>query len=185
MAVKIKIDSRAGKALGFKTVNGKLVRSTSSLVPEVRKEFRRIGPKSIRQKLLQNVRAGLSPVDGKGRFKKYSKGYRDEIRRARSKRMREANPKKRPTKVTLNLSGTLHRSLKLFTSGGFTETFKLVFDWDNFLADIHNNLGAGKSKIVRRILPTKKGETFNESINDEILLKLNNAAKNVIRKFFL
>ena len=44
--------------------------------------------------------------------------------------------------------------------------------FSNFLADIHNRLGASKKKVIRRMLPTNKGETFNLNIrvSDALLI---------------
>jgi len=53
----------------------------------------------------------------------------------------------------------------------------LIFFKDK-LATIHDSLGAGVSKIVRRLLPdTKKGETFKASIIKVIIKVVQVAAK--------
>ena len=181
---KLSITRNIGRNLGVVVVDGKVQDITPELVAEVRKEFRRIGPKDIRRVLLRNVEKGISPVSGKGRFKRYSKSYVKEILRGKSKRMRRASPTKRRSPVSMRLSGEMNSSLKLFTSGGFYQRFRLNFNWDNFLADIHDRLGASKSKVIRRLLPTREGEEFNETINGRILDRLNDSARNVIRRFF-
>jgi len=183
MGFKIKIGKNLQKTLGVKVLNNKVVQDVSVLLPEVRKEFRKIGPKAVRKAILRDMTKGISPVDGFGKFDKYSDSYKKEIKKQTSNRMNAASPKKRRSPVTLRLTGELHRSLKLFTSGGFGKTFKLVFDWRDFLADIHNRRGAGKTKIVRRMLPTLSGENFNKTINDTILNRLKQAAKIVAKKF--
>ena len=65
--------------------------------------------------------------------------------------------KQRP--VNLNVTGKLWKSIFTKIAGS-----KLAIGFNNELADIHNRLGAGKSKIVRLILPTNPGERFNITI---------------------
>jgi hypothetical protein len=182
MSLKIKIDNNVQKTLGIKVQNNKIVRDESVLVPEVRKEFRKIGPKEIRKAILRDVGKGISPVEGANKFKKYSTSYKKEINKGTSNRMQAASPKKRRSPVTLRLTGQLWNSLKLYTTGGFRETFKLNFDWQDFLADIHNRQGAA-GRVIRRILPTRSKEEFNEKINQTILDRLNRAAKAVAKRF--
>ena len=183
MGFKIKIDKDIRRALGIKVQNNKIVKDFSVLVPEVRKQFRIKGAKEARKAVLRDVTKGLSPVNGKLKFEKYSDSYREEIRKGVSNRMRAASPKKRRSPVSLRLTGELHRTLKVFTSGGFTDKFRLVFDWRDFLADIHNRQGAGKKKVIRRLLPTGINETFNRGILKSILTQLNKAAAVIARRF--
>ena len=183
MGFKIKLNKKAQDTLGVRVQNNQVIRDNSKLVSEVRKEFRKIGPKKIRERVLKNLSKGVSPVEGVGKFDKYSDSYKDEIKKGTSFRMIAATPKKRRSPVTLRLVGQLWNSLKLFTTGGFTDKFRLVFDWQDFLADIHNRRGAGKSKKIRRMLPTEKGENFNKDINDTILNKLRQAASLVAKRF--
>ncbi len=79
--------------------------------------------------------------------------------------------------VNLKVTGTLLRSIFSRAVG----SNKLVIGFDNFLADIHNRQGAGKSKVVRRMLPTNKGETFSDSIFEAILARLNKIANRVFK----
>ena len=58
----------------------------------------------------------------------------------------------------------------------------LLISFDNFLADIHNRLGAGKSQVIRRMLPTEDGETFNRSITTRVTEVLNQVAKNIFKR---
>lgn len=200
MGIKITLTKSAQRTLGLKSVNGRLVKDTSLLVPEVRKEFAKTSLKPIRKALLRDVTKGISPVDGYGKFPVYSKSYKDVIngkgmfRKVGGKTifikgvrdealLSAASPVKRRSPVTLRLTGQLHNSLKLGTSGGFFKSFRLIFNWVDFLADIHNRRGAGKAKTVRRMLPTEDGEDFNKTITDVILDRLNKAAKTIAKKF--
>lgn len=93
------------------------------------------------------------------------------------------SPVKNISPVNLRLSGDLHRSLKSFTKGGFLSNFRLVLQFKNKLADIHNRLGAGKSKVVRRLLPTKQGERFNNKIERVVLDQVKQAVNYVSKQF--
>jgi hypothetical protein len=93
------------------------------------------------------------------------------------------NPTKRVSPVNLRLSGALHRSLFAETKGGFLRAYRLVIGFKNKLADIHNRLGAGKSKVIRRLLPTKNRETFNRRITLTIVTELEKARDKVVKQF--
>ena len=171
--------------MGFKI---KLSRSTErllagGLVPDVRKEFSKNGPIKIKQAINQDMIKGISPVKGGGKWTKYSPSYKKEISKGTSSRMRAAAGGKRITPVNLRLTGQLHRSLKVSTTGGFLRAFKLVVAFNDFLADIHNKQGAGKSKVIRRLLPTESGDQFNRRINDVMFDQLKKAVATVAKKF--
>lgn len=151
---------------------------SQGLIKEVRKEFSKRGPIKIKQSIIQDMIKGISPVKGGGKYKKYSEGYKKEIRDRRSRKIKSASPTKSISPVNLRLSGALHKSLKSFTSGRF-----LVIQFKHFLADIHNRLGAGKSRVVRRLLPTENGEQFNRRINNVMLAELKKAVDSVAKRF--
>jgi len=92
---------------------------------------------------------------------------------------------KRVSPITLRLSGELHRSLKATVKGGFWRASRLVIVWDHYLADIHNRQGAGKSKVVRRMLPTNTGERFNRTIEATLFNEWNLSTIRVLRKWGL
>jgi len=96
---------------------------------------------------------------------------------------KESNPTKQISPVNLRHSGKLHKSLKVFTKGGFLSNFRMVTQFKNKLADIHNRLGAGKSKVIRRLLPTRRGERFNNRIEGVIFTELKKAADYVAKQF--
>ena len=200
MGFTIKLDKNAERTLGMKSIGDTLVRTRSHLVPEVRKQFSEKGTKEVRKALLRDVSKGISPVAGKGKFQKYSKSYKKVIGGKGMFRtiggkvvffegvrdealLSAASPTKRASPVTMRLTGQLYNALKLSTIGGFGATFRLLFHWGDFLADIHNRRGAGKSKVVRRLLPTENNEKFNREINSEILEQLKKAAIVTARRF--
>jgi hypothetical protein len=122
------------------------------------------------KEIVKSIERGVSPVKGFGRFVKYSTAYLDKIRSGtyRSKRIRPVN---------LKLTGELLKSLSVsITKNGLSISF------DNKLADIHNREGAGKSKTVRRMLPTNKGEQFSRSITTRLKEVLDRVAKTIFKK---
>ena len=138
-------------------------------------EFRRKSKpelrKVLKEEIVGSIERGVSPVKGFGRFPTYSSSYKDAID---SGRYRQFSKRKRP--VNLKLTGQLLKSF-------FVRISKrgIQLGFDNKLADIHNNRGAGKSKTVRRMLPTQEGEDFNRSITIRIREVLSRVAKNIFK----
>ena len=116
----------------------------------------------------ESIAKGLSPVKGQGRFEKYSQSY---IKQIKAGRFNKESKKTRP--VNLTLSGSLMKSL-------FTKPIRngLLIGFDNKLAEIHNKLGAGKSKTIRRMLPTNQGEEFTRSIT----LRMREVVRKVVNR---
>ena len=88
-----------------------------NIIGQVRKEFSKQGPVKVKQAIVKDMIRGVSPVQGGGKWKKYSDSYKKEIRRGSSKRMRSAKPTKFVSPVNLRLTGALHRSLTSFLKG--------------------------------------------------------------------
>lgn len=158
----------------------RLLKSTRNkgLIKDVQNEFSKKGPVKIKQAIVQDLIKGISPVQGGGKYKKYSPTYKKEIRKGSSNTMRSARPTKSISPVNLRLTGTLHRSLK-----SFFKRNALIIQFKDFLADIHNRRGAGKSKVIRRLLPTEKGETFNRRINTVMIDQIKKAVDKVAKQF--
>jgi hypothetical protein len=205
----------------FKTptkIKNLLSQTERGLIPKVRKEFAQTYNLSrIKRTILQDMIKGVSPVQGQGKWSKYSKSYKEVIRnKAAYRRLkngrvirissdsverrfkkgkqnlvndlnedfrRTMRPTKRISPVNLRLSGGLHKSMFVKTVGGFLRTFRLRIGFKNKLADIHNRQGAGKSKVTRRLLPTKFGERFNRRITSFIFDSLKNATEKVAKEF--
>tara|TARA_R110000851_G_scaffold114211_1_gene239288 strand:- start:2233 stop:2820 length:588 start_codon:yes stop_codon:yes gene_type:complete len=165
------------------------------------------GAIALRDGVIDSIKRGVSPVKGFGRFQKYSVSYTQAIKGEAfldpksgewvifrtingKKRMIAVDKKKydrgnseidralerkkvRP--VNLTLTGKLLKSL-------FVKVLKnsVVIGFDNKLANIHNKEGAGKSKVIRRMLPTNKGEKFSRSIT----IRLSEALTKVARGIF-
>ena len=175
MVFKIKLSKGTKNLLDRRTKKG--------LIPQVRKDFNKKGPVKVKQAIVQDMIKGISPVKGKGKWGKYSDSYKEEIDTNTSKKMRDASPTKSKTPVNLRLTGKLHRSLKVFSAGGFLRKYRLVVEFNNFLADIHNRRGAGKSKKVRRLLPTESGEFFNKRVTDVLINELKKSADRIAKIF--
>lgn len=141
MAVKVKKDTK----------------DLENLIPQVRKAFLKSAEKNIGRLIVdETISVGLSPVQGEGKFKRYSESYKDAIKAGRYKG-------KSISPVNLKLSGDLLDSFFTKASGN-----KLVIGFKNKLADIHTRQGAGKSKVKRKMLPLE-GESLKTSIFNEII----------------
>ena len=168
-------------------------------ISAVRKEFANNSPVKIKQAIMQDIIVGVSPVKGKGKYKKYSESYKDVIRgKATFRRgkngkvyksnkpdkefLKNSNPTKSVSPVNLRHSGDLHHSFSVKASSNFFSAFRIVFTFAHYLADIHNRRGAGKAKVIRRLLPSNEGEQLNKKINDVILAQLRKAVEKVVQK---
>jgi hypothetical protein len=173
---------------------------SDGLIPKIRKEFSKKGLTPIKRAIVQDMIIGISPVNGVGKWVKYSQSYKDVIdgkatfRKGKSGKtlvtnkkdeefFRRSSPTKLKSPVNLRHSGGLHKSLFTRTYGGVKARFRLIIGFEHFLALIHNNQGAGKPKVIRRMLPTEKGEKFNKTITKAILKQLDNAASTIAKQF--
>ena len=174
------MNKKLQKLMGISVVGGKVYATArkGALIEDVRKEFALLGPTKTKQAILQDIATGISPVQGKGKLQKYSDGYIDQIEKGKFK---NTIGTKRISPVNLRLSGDLTRSLKAYAAG-VGRNFRLVLSWEHFLAVIHNTRGAGKSKVIRRMLPTQKGEKFNRRITQVILSELKKATLKVVKR---
>lgn len=115
-------------------------------------------------RLLQDIiRKGVSPVDGEGRFQKYSDSYRKAIKDKRY-------PDKRVSPVSMYLTGEMLGSLRFVKSGE-----KLFVQFDDKKAAYHQK-GAGNLP-VRKLLPTGMFDRFNKRITDLLVKALKKALK--------
>jgi hypothetical protein len=147
------------------------LRGAKAKIKRFKKQAKRDLREKLQEEIVANITAGNSPVKGVGRYEKYSDSYRSDIK---SGRYREYSKRTRP--VNLRLTGDLLKSLFVkVTSKG------LKVGFDNRLADIHNRRGAGKSKTIRRMLPTNDGEEFNRSITTRLREVLNRVANKIFR----
>lgn len=122
----------------------------------------------------QSILKGISPVEGEGRFESYSDSYKDAIDQGRYSKY---SKKKLP--VNLKLSGKMLDSFFVDTK---EIKNKIVIGFEHYLAEIHSKLGAGKSKVIRKMLPLKKGEEFKTSIRNGIIKLVKNELSKILRK---
>ena len=140
------------------------LQALKEMLPEIVKSSqRRLGP-LILDAVKAELAIGKSPVEGQGRLVGYSAGYKNEIKTIYSKKYG-----KRERPVNLYLSGTMVRS-------GYTKDAQngVTVGFKDIKASYHNDLGAGKSKVKRRILPTNPGETFSRTIMKKVMTWLQN-----------
>ena len=158
----------------------------------------------LKKEIKDSILRGVSPVKGKGRFQKYSKSYIQAIKNeawldasgeyfiyrnigGKVKKIivdgKKLTPKtlqaelgKKVSPVNLKLTGEMLKSM-------FVRPIQrgLLIGFDNKLADIHNRLGAGKKKVIRRLLPTNDGESFNRSITNKLNEVLDKLAKQIFK----
>jgi hypothetical protein len=107
---------------------------------------------------------GISPVDGEGRFEKYSESYRKDIKSG-------YYPSKKVSPVNMYLSGDMMGSLRFIEIDE-----KLYLQFEDKKARWHDK-GLGNLP-VRKLLPTGRMERFNKRITD-LLVK---ALKKVLKK---
>lgn len=144
------------------------LKSVLKVTEDVKKKFKEnlisgsIGYELIRT-IQDLVRKGISPVDGRGRFQRYSQSYRDAIKK------KWVN-KKKVSPVDLFLTGEMLGSLELKSK---QNSVSLVFN--DKKARYHQD---GTDKMpMRRLLPEKKGELFTKRITQLIIKALKASLK--------
>jgi len=110
---------------------------------EFSKKENRDGLKTLLQ---ETIYSGISPVAGK-RFKNYSNSYS------------ELKGKKNP--VDMTVTGDMLDSLTV-ESRNDGRTLFIYFKSE--IAKYHDKMGAGKKKIIRRLLPSQGKERFRSDI---------------------
>ncbi len=147
----------------------------NSLIPEIRKNSRNKFKREVKEMIIEHISKGISPVErggkdstsGQARYEPYSDSYKDRIKYI-------PNKKERP--VNLKVTGKLHKSLKSrLTKNG------VAFWFSDKKAKYHDKEGAGKSKVIRRMLP-RKGEQFSKTITKKIFDILEKAVKKAARR---
>lgn len=138
------------------------------LLEETREDFKQEIKDNFGDQLKDLIRKGVNPVklSTDKKYQQYSQGYKDAIRKGRVPGKTKISP------VDLKQTGALHNSLRIDISG---ENPKVLFDDEK--AIYHNNLGVGKAKITRRLLPDGDGEEFTSRLFQKILEALKAAIK--------
>ena len=158
---------------------------------KIRRSFKRQSCPLYEKTIKRDIAAGVSPVRGQRLFKKYSQSYKDGIRgkvkfrtiNGRVIPMAGPDPRlkgKALSPVNLKLTGKMMRSLFCRVNGNRTN-----IGFKSKIADFHNRLGIPRKSginIVRRMLPTNRGEDFNRSIEIAIQRLLDTIVRRFINK---
>lgn len=141
-------------------------------IDNVQKRFAGSAKRPLRDEIHRAILSGVTPVEGVSprRFEKYSESYKKQIKENRVPGKNRVRP------VNLKATGKLLKSLKVIRRGK-----RLIALFQNELADIHNRLGAGKSKVVRRMLPTEDGEQLSRNIMKNLRGILAKVIKKTVR----
>jgi hypothetical protein len=138
-----------------------------SLLETTREDFKKEINKSFGQELLDLIRKGVNPVKLSGnKYQQYSDGYKAAIKAGRVPGKSKISP------VDLKQSGDLHKSLTIDISG---DNPRVTFNDPKAL--YHNDIGVGKAKTTRRLLPNHGGEEFTSRLFQKILDALKTAIK--------
>lgn len=122
------------------------------IVPVIEKNLQKASFDAFVLAVRAQIRKGISPVAQIGRFIRYSESYREAIKKQYGE---AAKKEKQVSPVNMTLSGDMLKSLKTEKSDKGQRLF-----FEDPKAIFHDAQGAGKSKTIRRLLPTQNGETF-------------------------
>lgn len=135
----------------------------------------------LKKEVIDSMSKGLSPVKGgggqsggKSRYQEYSDLYKEQIKKQKGK-FKDHGKRIRP--VNLKLTGGLHESVR-----SRAIKFGVVIWFESELAKYHDKLGAGKSKVIRKMLPSESGQEFSRVIHKGILERLKQAILESIKK---
>jgi hypothetical protein len=166
-------------------IKSKLLKNTSILdLPAIKKEFARSAKNRIRNTIKSEIAKGKTVVSqrkadpkntndkgapkGGVRFQKYSNSYKERMGRGDL-----ASKTARP--VNMKVTGKMMNSLKQRVTSD-----SLVLWFSDKKAEYHNKLGAGKSKVIRRILPSQE-ESFTPIIRKRLVKILERAIRRVAK----
>lgn len=125
-----------------------------NVIDRTREEFSKEVKDKFGQELISSIEKGVNPVHGGDiKYDVYSDNYKKQIRKGKVPGKTKISP------VNLTQTGALLKSLTMVD----TEKGVRVFFTDE-KAIYHNDLGVGKNKVKRRLLPTAEGERFNTSL---------------------
>lgn len=136
--------------------------------------------------ITDEIESGKSPVKNKGSLKKYSPSYIQTIQGNVAFRVINGVtvplPKedknitkhgKATSPVNLKLSNEMLKSLKARQNA----KGEVLIAFKSKTAKFHDKLGAGKSKVIRRLLPRRGDKGFNPRIMKKILKTAQRAVK--------
>lgn len=131
-----------------------------------------IAAQEIKPMIVEMIVKGQSPVQGQGRYKDYSQSYKKQIA---GKKYKSLGKKLRP--INLTLTGEMLRSIK---SRPIINGIAVWFT--DKKAKYHDKLGAGKSKVIRKMLPNDQGQKFSNVIGKRLREILSNELTKELNK---
>ena len=145
---------------------------------KVQPVFYKLVDSYIKDEIRSFIEKGVSPVNqrkakikntgGGNRYAKYSESYTEKFGK-------KGLENKKPRPINLTQTGKMLRSIKTRISGS-----GVVIFFSDEKAKYHNDQGAGKSKVIRRILP-RDGESWARQIALQIKASLSKAIKKVTK----
>lgn len=139
--------------------------------------FKLVKNENIIQVIKDLIQSGVSPVAKvRRKFQTYSKSYKDFLKgkvkffTSESGKVFAIKGKfpqpfqgKNPTKVNMTATGKMIDSLYMKKK---SENVYIAFKDEK--AFYHNDIGAGKSKVIRRLLPSNQDETFVKNVSERL-----------------
>jgi len=147
-------------------------------VIKIRRDFNRTACLVYKAEIIDNILSGISPVKGQKRYAKYTEGYKNVIRKGKVRSRKKRVRGKSISPVNLQATGTL---LKSFVCKIRRDRIRIAFT--DFVAEFHNVTGPrGRKDKIRRMLPTKPKEQFNQSITIKIQREINKIVRRRTKK---
>ena len=132
-----------------------------------------------REKILDLVSKGISPIEGNGRFEAYKP--KSKTKRTYPETVKKSYPNKRRRPVNLKLSGRFLS--ELFSRATSPNVIEIGFDSGSYgdtLEEGHREGVGGQAK--RPILPTANGESFTKAIRAAILKEYREAIQRYLKR---
>lgn len=147
------------------------IKNLEKSINDIKREFINSMAENAKEIIIDdNIKKGFSPVKNQGRYESYSKSYKEAIRKGRTQ------PKTTTSPVNLTLSGQMLNSFEV------KKTPKgISMEFPDELAKYHNELGAGKSKVIRQMLP-RGNQEFKASITKQLIDLLKQAVETIVAK---
>lgn len=134
--------------------------------------------KLAREKILDLVSKGISPIEGNGRFDAYKP--KSKTKRTYPETVKKSYPAKRRRPVNLELSGKFLRALKSFPKSVNIISIGFFSSYGETL-ELGHREGAG-GQAVRPIIPSEPGESFTKAIRAAILKEYREAIQRYLKR---
>ena len=131
-----------------------------------------------REKILDLVSKGISPIEGNGRFEAYKP--KNKTKRTYPETVKKSYPAKRRRPVNLELSGKFLRALKAFPKTVNIISIGFFSSYGETLEQGHREGAKGQAK--RPIIPSEAGESFTKAIRTAILKEYREAILRYLKR---